>query len=86
MCLLLSGPGGTGSVIQHLGTHRAHRIPAIVFPILPLAALPHPTPQNRVTPTQTMRCNLILLGKDSGHWSGTFQGAWGRGNQQMAGN
>ena len=45
---------GTGSIIQHLGTHRAHRIPAIVFPILPLATLPHPTPQNIMTPTQTM--------------------------------
>ncbi|SBS93313.1 hypothetical protein POVCU1_025260 [Plasmodium ovale curtisi] len=64
----------TGSF--RLRSHRAHRIPsmpAIVFPILPLAVLPHPTPQNRMTPTQTMRCNfLILLGKDSG--SGTFQG------------
>ena len=39
-----SGPGRTGSIIQHLGTHRAHSVPAIVFPILPLAVLPDRTP------------------------------------------
>lgn len=85
----LSSPGRTGStIIQCLGPQETPK------DACRLSSHPHPLPycptslHRRVTPTQTIRCNLVLLGKDSRHWGGTFQGQgryWG-GATEMPSN